>query len=314
MANLFPNIPTDPELKRLLDYATTNHDPAEEAFKEYEHERWVESPERWSPLINLKQLAARPDEPIKWYCPDWIPLGAKTILSAEPKAGKSLLLFHILKAVTEGGKFLGKQCHPARVLYLSELTELELKHQLKEVPGLLGSENFYVLLPEECPPRLRTWEDMIEFAAEMLDTTKSKILVVDTFGSLAKLPQGGENDSATIQNTINKLNVLFQNRHLAVVLTHHNRKKSEDKNNPGSNLSISSARGSSAFVGGGGHLVFMNNPVPGGTRRDFMFFGRYLQGEEKHLRLENGRYEEIQGMTFGGQGVYGADQGSKRRL
>ena len=234
----------------------------------------------------------------EWYCEGWIPVGAKTILSAEPKCGKTILLFHILKAVTEGRKFLGKSCPPTRVLYFSEVSEFELKRQLKEVPGLLGNKNFYVLLPEEAPQTLRTWEDTIEFADKMLAVTKAKILVIDTFGSLAKLPPGGENDSATISNTINKLNPLFKQRYLSVVLTHHNRKKSDSPEAKGSNLSINAARGSSAFVGSAGHLILMDSPDRS-TKRNFSFFGRYVNGIDRTLYLDNGTYREIQYSNFG---------------
>lgn len=283
------------------DYRTTSYNSDEQAFQEYEYERWSEAPERWSPLINLAQLEARPNLDIEWFCPDWIPVGAKTILSAEPKTGKTILLFHILKAVTEGGKFLGKQCPPTRVLYLTEQTEQEFKKQVCEVPGLIGNKNFYVLLAEETPQEIKTWEDTIEFAERMLALTKSKILVVDTFGGLAKLPPHGENDAATIQNQINKLNPLFKSRYLGVVLTHHNRKKSLDSRNEGSNLAISSARGSSAFVGGGGHLIFMNAPDKT-NKREFSFYGRYLHGKEKTLYLSPEGYRELE-VNFGGTKV-----------
>jgi hypothetical protein len=270
----------------------TNYDPAEQGFKEYEHERWEEKHTPWDPCINLAQLSARPNLEIEWFCPDFIPVGGKTILSAEPKTGKTILLFHMLKAVTEGGKFLGKQCPPTRVLYLTEQTEHEFKRQVEEVPGLMGSENFFVLLAEETPQEIKTWEDTIEFASKMLDITKSKILVVDTFGGLAKLPPHGENDAATIQNQINKLNSLFKNRYLSVVLTHHNRKRSENPQANGSNLGINSARGSSAFVGGGGHLIFMDCPNFASTKRDFTFYGRYLHGKSKTLVLTDKGYVE----------------------
>ena len=288
------------------DYPTTSHDPAEEAFKEYEHEHWQDNPERWSPLIDLDQLKSRPDLEIEWYVPGWIPVGAKTIISAEPKTGKTILLLHMLKAVTEGSQFLGKECPPTRVLFLTEQTEQEFKKQVKEVPGLLGNKNFYVLLAEEAPEWLRTWEDTIEFSRKMLELTKAKILVVDTFGGLAKLPPNGENDAATIQNQINKLNSLFKQRYLSVVLTHHNRKKLENSRENSSNLSINSARGSSAFVGGGGHLVFMDCPNPMSTRRDFFFYGRYLHGQQMSLNLTKNGYEEIKGMIFGGPKVNNA--------
>lgn len=287
------------KILHLDDYPLTKHDASEAAFREYEHERWEEREERWSPLINLDQLKSRPDLDIEWFCPDWIPVGSKTILSAEPKTGKTILLFHILKAVTEGGYFLGKKCPPTRVLYLTEQTEQEFKKQICEVKGLIGNKNFYVLLAEETPETIKTWEDTIQFAEKMLAVTKAKILVIDTFGSLAKLPPNGENDASTIQNNINKLNPLFKNRYLSVVLTHHNRKKSEYRGGgDNSNLSISSARGSSAFVGGGGHLIFMNAPDKS-NKRQFSFYGRYLHGQEKTLYLAPEGYREAE-INWGG--------------
>src|SRR5258708_1030865 len=63
-------------------------EPHEIEFAQYEYEKWEDRPEAWSPLITLEQLAARPDLAVEWYCPSWIPVGAKTVLSAEPKCGK----------------------------------------------------------------------------------------------------------------------------------------------------------------------------------------------------------------------------------
>ncbi|SRR6266446_1072325 len=305
MGTTFPESAYNPVLAKAareyigldnLEYPVTNHSPAEQAFREYEHERWEEQPERWAPLINLEQLQARPNLEIEYYVPDFIPVGAKTILSGAPKCGKTIALLHMLKAVTEGGTFLGKNCPPTRVLVLSELTEMEFKRQVEEVPGLMGNKNFYVLLPEETPQHIRTWEDTIEFADKMLALTKSKILVIDTFGSLAKLPPGGENDSATIQNTINRLNSLFKNRYLSIVLTHHNRKNNE--NTGGQSSSINSARGSSAFVGAAGNLIFIE-ALDKSTKRKFSFYGRYLNGVERSLYLDEGQYKEIPYSNFG---------------
>lgn len=266
-------------------------DQHEIAFAEYEWEKWEDRPEPWSPLITLEQLAARPDLQVEWYCPNWIPVGAKTVISAEPKCGKTILLFHILQAVVTGTSFLGELCTPAKVLYLTEQTEHEFKRQVREVPNLLGNPNFFVLLAEDTPPEIKTWDHMLAFVQRMLEVTKAKILVLDTFIGLAKLPPEGENDSATIQNSINKLNPLFKNRYLSVVFTHHNKKKSDDPKRRENIPTLQWVRGSSAFVGGAGHIVVMDAPLDGGRTRDFYFFGRYNHGTEMHLNLlQEGRY------------------------
>lgn len=265
--------------------------PHEIEYAQYEYERWDERPEAWSPCITLEQLASRPDLEVEWYCPNWVPVGAKTIISAEPKCGKTILLFHILQAVVTGGSFLGEVCTPAKVLYLTEQTEHEFKRQVKEVPDLLGNPNFFVLLAEDTPPEIKTWDQMLIFIERMLAITKAKIVVLDTFIGLAKLPPEGENDSATIQNNINKLNALFKNRYLSVVFTHHNKKKSDDPKRREDKPTLQWARGSSAFVGGAGHIVVMDSPGDNQRTRDFYFFGRYNHGTEMHLNLlQEGRY------------------------
>lgn len=287
MADL-PSSPINPEVNFPPEAEQVLVDPDVVAFEEYANERWVEPHQEWAPLITLEQLAKRPDLQVEWYAPSWIPVGAKTILTAEPKCGKTILLFHILQSVVTGGSFLGEECTPARVLYLTEQTEHEFKRQVKEVPGLLGNPDFFVLLAEDAPPDLNTWDKMLVWIEGMLRVTKAKILVLDTFIGLAKLPPEGENDSATIQNNINKLNTLFKNRYLSVVFTHHNKKRpDEPKRRDAEPIrpNLQWARGSSAFVGGAGHIIVMDNPVEGTRDRDCYFFGRYTHGDVKNLTL-----------------------------
>ncbi len=277
------------------DFGVELASQAEKEFEKYEYETWQEDERSWSPLITLEQLSKRPNLEVEWYCPDWIPVGAKTILNGEPKCGKTILLMHILKNVVQGTPFCGIPTEKARVLYLTEQTEHEFKMQASEVPGLMGDPNFYVLLAEEQPKEMVTWQQTLNFADKMIKLIGAKIVVFDTFGGMAKLPPGGENDSATIQNHINQLNFLFKHRYLATVLTHHNRKKSDDPKQQSSNLSISSARGSSAFIGGGGHIIMMNDETGGaGRTRNFAFFGRYKHGTSKRLELDtHGEYRDL---------------------
>jgi hypothetical protein len=270
---------------------------AELAYHEYEHEMWEEDPKAWSPLITLEQLAARPKLEVAWYAPDWIPVGAKTVLCGEPKTGKTIFLFHLLKAIVNGEKFLGKQCEAAKVLYLTEQTEHEFRMQIEEVPGLIGSKNFYALLAEETPKELRTWQEKLEWAEKKLAVTKAKILVVDTFSSIACLPPNGENDAAVIQNHINQMNFLFKMRYLAVVILHHSRKLSDDPKREQNPLLLSNVRGSTAFVGGCGHIILMAKDDQVCTR-NFKVYGRYLNDEQRKLQLVKGEYLDTQPYSF----------------
>lgn len=223
-------------------------------------------------------------------CTDWIPVGAKVLLAAEPKCGKTILLFHILNSILHGKPFLGKKSTPAKVIYLTEQTEHEFKRQIKEVPGLAGNPNFYVLLAEEFPTDLSSWRRLLQFVEEKMVITGAKIVVFDTFLGMAKLPPDGENDSATIQNCINESNFLFKNRYLSVVFVHHNRKRSDDPKMRYASENIQSIRGSSAFAGGVGHIIEMSAPNMNDTARKFNFYGRYIHGSSITLTLLNSQY------------------------
>src|SRR6266478_6750676 len=124
-----------------LDYISQAlPNPDEIAYKEYEWETWEEKPAPWSPLITLEQLQNRPDLEIEWYCPEFIPVGAKTIISAEPKCGKTILLFHILQAVVTGTQFLGQPCTPAKVLYLLNKLSMSSRDKLEKYRTFLGTQ------------------------------------------------------------------------------------------------------------------------------------------------------------------------------
>lgn len=263
----------------------------EVAFLEYQHELWKEDPKAWSPFISLEQLQNRPNLEIEWYAPNFIPVGGKVLLSAEPKCGKTILLFHILNAVVNGRSFLEEKCTPAKVMYFTEQTEHEFKRQVREVPGLLGNPNFYVLLAEEVPANLRSWRLLLQFAEEKMKVIGAHIIIFDTFIGMARLPADGENDSATIQNCIDEANFLFKNRYLSIVFVHHARKSFEDSKGPRA-VTMQSIRGSSAFVGGVGHVICMTAPDYTNTIRQCNFFGRYLHGTEMKLILIDGQYRQ----------------------
>lgn len=274
------------------EYYSSLPSESEVQFAEYQHEQWIETSKPWSPFISLEQLEARPSLEVEWYAPQFVPVGGKVLFSGEPKVGKTILLFHILNAVVNGRTFLGEKCTPAKVMYFTEQTEHEFKRQVREVPGLLGNPNFYVLLAEEVPTNLRSWRLLLQFAEEKMRIIGAHIIVFDTFIGMARLPADGENDSATIQNCIDEANFLFKNRYLSLVFVHHARKSYEDAKGPRA-ITMQSIRGSSAFVGGVGHVICMTAPDYSNSIRQCNFFGRYLHGTEMKIMLVDNQYRQV---------------------
>lgn len=239
-------------------------------------------------LLTLEELAVLPAPEVKWYAPNWIPVGAKTVLCAYPKTGKTILMFHLLRSILEGGKFCGEQCQKANVVYLSEETQFEFRDQLEDVPGLLGHPNFSVLLAERRDPMIQTWSDTLKWVSNEMDKRDANILVVDTFLSYAKLPEEGENDAATIQLALNEMNFLFRKPERSVVVLHHTAKPQKEHSKfapPQNPLAIEMVRGSSGFAGGAGHIIVMHGQ-PERNNRDFAFYGRHLHGATASLVLD----------------------------
>jgi len=240
-------------------------------------------------LLTLEELDNLPEPELEWYAPYWVPVGTKTVLCAYPKTGKTILLFHILKSILNGEEFCGGKCTPAKVVYLSEQTQFEFKKQIEEVPGLTGHPNFSVLLAERQDPMISSWAQTLHWADDEMKKRDAKILVVDTFLSYAKLPEDGENDSATIQKALNEMNFLFKDPYRSVVVLHHTCKPSKDKRGETLDpLAIEAVRGSGGFVGGAGHIALMHGK-PKSTVRNFTFYGRHLHGASMEMVLDKNK-------------------------
>ena len=63
----------------------------------------------------------------EWLVPGLITVGESTLLVGAPKAGKTLLILDLLRAMTQTGKFLGFDVPLGRVWILSELTPRTLR-------------------------------------------------------------------------------------------------------------------------------------------------------------------------------------------
>lgn len=69
---------------------------------------------------SIHMLASQSMKPIDWIVPGLIVRGDQIIISAAPKAGKTLLASQLCLALASGGHFLKwKVCTPQKVLYLN---------------------------------------------------------------------------------------------------------------------------------------------------------------------------------------------------
>ena len=271
-----------------LEYAASTFEAYEHAYKEYLAEEVI--PERYAPAISAKDLFRRPKLPITSYIPGFIYAGSLNLVAGEPKAGKSTLVWHLINAIGYGDFFLGAETRKANVLYVTEQNEVSFRQETANIPKFTENPNVFILLPESAPAG--SWPQKIQFWGDKLLATNSSILVIDTFGSFANLPPGGENDSACISERLMLLKQLYKYKpNLAIILVHHIRKPSADPRFPVKDFAdLRDARVSSAIVGGVEHCLMLSKGI--NNIRNIHTEGRFEPEQKFSIALTDNGYVE----------------------
>jgi hypothetical protein len=87
------------------------------------------------PMLLLDQFLAVPDEPVRYRIDELMPIGARVLLAAQFKAGKTTLVANLLRSLVDGVDFLGRPVTTpdGRVVLLDgELDERMLRRWLRE--------------------------------------------------------------------------------------------------------------------------------------------------------------------------------------
>jgi hypothetical protein len=250
-------------------------------FEEFEraYEAYIEKerlPDICRPAISAANLFKRPKLSVTAYVPGFVYAGAVNLIAGEPKAGKSTLTWHLTNCISLGKKFLGEDVVKANVLYVTEQNEVSFRQETGLIPGFSENDNLFILMPEVSPAG--SWATHVEFWGNKLRDTHSSVLVIDTFGSYANLPPGGENDSAVISDRLMELKKLYQHRpNLGIILVHHIRKPSTDIRYGGVKefADLRDARGSTAIAGGVDHCMMISKATNERNVRNLHCEGRF---------------------------------------
>ena len=189
----------------------------------------------------LGDVVAESDEHTEWLVPGIIAVGLLTVISGEPKAGKSTLVAAILDALATGGDFLGDTLPRTQAVWLTEERPPTLRPKVERWPGL---KDVALLMLHQRDGR--DWPELIAEAAHLALTTGRRLLVVDTFASWAQLAGDDEQSSGHVMDAMTPL-LLAAGQGLAVLLIHHDRKSGGDHGR--------AMRGSNALSGAGDILA-----------------------------------------------------------
>ena len=184
----------------------------------------------------LDELAAAPTAETAWLWRGYLARSYVTLLSGQPKMGKTTLLAVLLNRLARGGLLAGRDVTPGKALIVSEEPRdlWDLRRQR------LGLGNHVCLLarPFAGKPDQAQWLGLLDHLAELHRRHTVNLVVLDSLAAF--LPGHSENDAAEMLHALLPLQRLT-GQGVAVLLLHHPRKHAAGDGQ--------AARGSGALTG-----------------------------------------------------------------
>lgn len=173
--------------------------------------------------IDGTDLLALDLPPIRWIVPDLIPEGT-TILAAPPKVGKSCLVYQIVAEAALGGELLGRKVERGSCLYLA-LEDGRRRGQQRLRAALAGRtlpRGFLEVRWDSRPIGGGIETDLVTW----LDGHPDAVLVaIDTLQKVRPQSSGRRGAYEVDVEDLGRLQDLFRDRRVALLIVHHARKE-----------------------------------------------------------------------------------------
>lgn len=176
--------------------------------------------------IDAADLLAMDLPPLRMVVPGLLPEGT-SLLAAHPKVGKSCLVYQLAVEVSLGGELLGERVVSGSALYLA--LEDGMRRGQDRLRAALNGRTLPHGRLEVRWSAPRIGEGLEDDITAWLDEHEDAALVaVDTLGRVR--PAGGEKRNAydVDVDNVGRLQALFRDRHVALVLVHHLNKGHSD--------------------------------------------------------------------------------------
>lgn len=164
--------------------------------------------------------------PLRWIVPDLLPEGT-TVLASPPKIGKSCLVYQITVEVAVGGELFGRRVESGSALYLA-LEDGKRRGQDRLRAALAGRTMPRGRLEVRWGAR-KIGAGLEDDVAAWLDTHPDALLVaIDTLGKVRPRTSGRRNAYEVDVEDLGRLQDLFRDRRVALLIVHHARKEAGD--------------------------------------------------------------------------------------
>lgn len=185
--------------------------------------------------VAMDQLDSQAQVTTNWLWHGYLARGSVTLLVSLWKTGKTTLVTGLIRQLASGGRFLDLACQPAKVLVLSEESVELWAGRSRLMP--IGPHARLMSRPFLHRPTPEVWIQLIDQCVQEREAGELDLVVVDPIATF--LPGRGENDAATMLESLHPLHRLTSAGG-AVLLLHHPRKNVAEEG--------SSARGSGALL------------------------------------------------------------------
>lgn len=174
--------------------------------------------------IDAADLLALDLPPIRWIVPELIPEGT-TILASPPKVGKSCFVYQVVVEAALGGSLLDRKVERGSALYLA-LEDGKRRGQARLRAALAGREMPRGFLEVRWDAH-NIGEGLEEDVAAWLDGHPDAVLVaIDTLQKVRPQSSGKRGAYEVDVEDLGRLQTLFRDRRVALLIVHHARKDS----------------------------------------------------------------------------------------
>lgn len=227
-------------------------------------------------LLELKQE----DFEVDYLWEGVIAKGRISILAAFAKAGKTTLISHLLKQMSDGGELADRLVSPTKVLILTEESQSDWLERKKEL-GL--GDNIYI----QCYPVLgalneKQWMSLMSEVKSYCESKGIELVIFDTISGMWSVED--ENSSVQINRAFYGLRMLVQ-KNLGVLLVHHTTKKTATGGK--------AVRGSGAINANCDFIAEFDRNGSSGTQRKLKVISRLQKEFEVTIELIQSRYLTI---------------------
>jgi hypothetical protein len=202
-------------------------------------------------LLPINQLYQAKSQ-LEWLVDKLFTVGGVSLVSSDPKAGKSTLVRQLIRDVLQGKDFLGRKCKQGAVHYYGIEEQVEVVNASFRRLGVTSHDPLLVHIGDLLN------ETPMEDFKEILRETKPVLAVIDTLFDFVDVES--ENNYKEVKKELRKIRQIARETNTHIMLIHHNSKQQKDDKRRGNRGIL----GSQAIAGGVDTIVVIE--VDGGTR------------------------------------------------